>query len=69
MAVTAEKQYGYTYSKTHENSVPTRAPFRTKGNEWVMTTILRTEKQWLIFCNALGVLELGTDPRYNAAIK
>ena len=69
MAVATEKQYGYTYPKTRENSAPTGAPFRTKDNEWVMTTILQIEKQWPILCNALGVPELGTDPRYNTAIK
>lgn len=67
MAVATEEQYGYTYPKTRENSAPTGAPFRTKDDEWVMTTILQIEKQWPILCNALGVPELGTDPRYNTS--
>lgn len=68
MAVATEEQYGYTYPKTRETSAPTGAPFRTKDNEWIMTTILQIEKQWPVLCTALGVPELGTDPRYNTAL-
>lgn len=68
MAVATEEQYGYQYPKTRENSSPTASPFRTKDGEWIMTTILQIEKQWPILCQALGVPEMGDDPRYCTAI-
>ena len=68
MSVATEERYGYQYPKTREVSAPTGAPFRTKDNQWVMTTILKIEEQWPVLCNVLGVPELGTDPRYNTAL-
>ena len=46
MAVATEERYGCQYPKTREVSAPTGAPFRTKDNQWVMTTILKIEEQW-----------------------
>ena len=69
MAVATEERYGCQYPKTREVSAPTGAPFRTKDNQWVMTTILKIEEQWPILCNVLGVPELGTDPRYNTSLR
>lgn len=69
MSVATEERYGYQYPKTREVSAPTGAPFRTKDNQWVMTTILKIEEQWPVLCNVLGVPELGTDPRYNTALR
>ena len=69
MSVATEERYGYQYPKTREVSAPTGAPFRTKDNQWVMTTILKIEEQWPVLCNVLGVPELGTDPRYNTSLR
>ena len=69
MAVATEERYGCQYPKTREVSAPTGAPFRTKDNQWVMTTILKIEEQWPVLCNVLGVPELGTDPRYNTSLR
>ena len=51
MSVATEERYGYQYPKTREVSAPTGAPFRTKDNQWVMTTILKIEEQWPVLCN------------------
>jgi crotonobetainyl-CoA:carnitine CoA-transferase CaiB-like acyl-CoA transferase len=65
MAVATEEQYGYKYPKSRYESAPTGSPFRTKDNEWVMTTILNYDMHWSRLCKVLGVEELIDDPRYN----
>jgi crotonobetainyl-CoA:carnitine CoA-transferase CaiB-like acyl-CoA transferase len=68
MAVASEERYGYKYPKTRMDSSPTGSPFRTKDNEWILTTIINIEKQWPVLCDVLGVPELKEDPRYNNAV-
>lgn len=64
MTVASEERYGYVYPKTRDSSSPTGSPFRTKDNEWVMTTIIKVDEQWPILCKVLGADDLATDPRY-----
>lgn len=68
MEIATEEQYGYQYPKTRDDSSPIGSPFRTKDNEWVMTTILKVEEQWPKLCDVLGVPELKDDTRFNNAI-
>lgn len=64
MTVASEERYGYKYPKTRNDSSPTGSPFRTKDNEWVMTTIIKVDEQWPLLCEVLGAHDLAHDPRY-----
>ena len=64
MAVPCEKQYGYTYPRTRYTGTPLGSPYRTRDNEWIMTTIPNVETQWEDFCAAMDMPELKEDPRF-----
>lgn len=64
MEIPCEKQYGYTYPRTRYTGTPLGSPYRTKDNEWIMTTIPNVETQWAAFCDAMGIEELKEDPRF-----
>jgi len=64
MAVASEERYGYKYPKKRSESAPTASPFRTKDNEWVMTTLIKLDEQWPTLCKVLGADDLAHDPKY-----
>jgi len=64
MYLRAQERYGDPFPKQRKNSPPMTAPYRCKDGEWIMLSILEYERYFPSLCNALGIPEIATDPRF-----
>jgi crotonobetainyl-CoA:carnitine CoA-transferase CaiB-like acyl-CoA transferase len=59
-----QPQYNELYPKPRNQMKPMTTYYRCSDGEWITLTVLQPEKQFKGLCEALGIPEVGEDPRF-----